>query len=150
MNETAPTTKVDSQHKANEKKTVSPKIEQRSEKRHTVDEWVSIAFYNGGALFRGSIMNLSSTGACLLSLIDGSEKTPDLYKGRTIECYILTRKGRSKCRGVVHWTGKESSYLMWGISFMELSSLQNDPLRILIEDVCNQEYCTPITASARY
>lgn len=112
------------------------RLERRAENRQRVQSPIHVAFYNKGNLYRGNIINLSSEGATLMFIAEPSGTMPALLQGRDMECYILSRKGRSKCRGRVQWKQQNSNRLVWGISFTELSHDKDDPLRLLIDEAC--------------
>lgn len=124
--------------------------EQRFEKRHTLRNREKICFYNNGVLFQSGMVNLSTQGACLQFFPDDSEPRPYLYAGKRMECYILTRNGRSKFRGTVRWVCKKTDYLLWGVSFMERSSHKTDPLQMLIDNSRHNGFFLPLTSGALY
>jgi len=112
------------------------KSEKRTKPRFDVGASVGMAFYNGGELYSGNVVNLSAEGACLKVSAAGSAAMPTICKDRSMECYLATPRGRSKCRGSVKWLQISQKSVMWGISFVELSPDTNDPFRTLINEIC--------------
>jgi|GEM_PF-4148742 len=120
-----------------------PREERRRECRRTQQRAAQTVFYNRGEPFQASLVDLSAGGA-RLELNNGNTPAalPELYPGRQMECYITTPLGRSKCRGTVRWMHDNNGRLEWGISFIELSPANNDPLRTVIEQggSCDDTY----------
>ena len=127
-------------------------VEQRQALRYPLNENIAIpvSFYNNGGLYRGIINNLSVGGACIELAAEPSEESPELSIGRTMECYLLYRYGRSKCRGMIRWVKRNTDRFTWGITFVELSYHIKDPFRILINDVCYGGVFMPVTGMAVY
>ncbi|MBN1578169.1 MAG: PilZ domain-containing protein [Chitinispirillaceae bacterium] len=130
---------------------VSTRTERRRAWRQTLQIAADMSFYNKGALYRASLVDLSSGGARLQFSLGGTADTmPTLHRGRKMECYISTPEGRTKCRGTVQWTCRTDDRMLWGISFIELSPDGNDPLRNAIADVYRYRGAAPVTGMAQY
>ena len=102
--------------------------DRRKEPRKMLNEPAEIAFYSNGGLHFGSMRDLSTSGACFNMHLEKSGKNPALLKDRPIDCYITTTDGTSKCRGNVRWIRKHDSRFTLGISFVEFSPDEDDPL----------------------
>lgn len=124
------------------------RIERRNEPRHRLREKTSASFYNNCELYNAALVDLSAGGARFILNTRIQGKIPDLSKGRTMECYIGTWNGRSKCRGTVQWTHRSDGRLTWGISFIELSNDTNDPLQATIAQTGGGNRGLPTTGMA--
>lgn len=132
---------------------LSSRIERRRTLRYSPLTIVTVSFYNNGNLYHGKINDItkSGMGIQIAQSADGQQnKTPGLEIRQTIECYILNRYGRSKCRGIIQWMGRQNQKLSWGISFIELSKYMKDPFRLLINEVCQERLTLPVTGMAIY
>jgi hypothetical protein len=127
-----------------------PINEQRREPRHRLFDTVNVAFYNNGKLYRGYIADISACGARLELPATTPDGIPDLSRGRKMECYLLNRYGRSKCRGTIQWVRNDGTVLQWGISFVEVSSEKDDPLRIIIDQPLHVRNAAPSIGIAIY
>ena len=126
------------------------RLEERAEIRNMLNGIVNIAFYNSGRLYRGKMINLSPNGATMTLFMEPHETIPDLTEGRSMEYYVLSSNGRTKCRGVVKWSRKNGSSLFWGIEFIELSPDEDDPLHLLIRRHCRRNFPLPVCGTAMY
>jgi hypothetical protein len=124
--------------------------EQRREPRHKLYNAVNVAFYNIGRLYRGYMVDLSAGGARLLLPVDLPMGIPDLSRSRKMECYLLNRYGSSKCRGTIQWIQNDGYLLKWGISFIEVSTDKDDPLRKIIGETFSTPVVVPVTGMAIY
>ncbi|MBN1309754.1 MAG: PilZ domain-containing protein [Chitinispirillaceae bacterium] len=124
--------------------------EQRREPRYRLYGAVNVAFYNHDKFYRGYMADLSTGGARMLLPADLPDTFPDLSIGRKIECYVLNRHGCSKCRGTIQWIRYDGSLLIWGISFIEVSSEKDDPFRKMIDEVCHLHEFVPVTGMPLY
>lgn len=117
--------------------------------RQPVTEEFFVGFYNRGTLFKAALVDISNLGAGLRMERDDRAREPHLARGRTIECYLETPRGRTKCRGNIKWVEREHRHIRWGFAFIELPSDENDPLRMLIRDTEGEsEY--PLDHDSRY
>jgi len=132
---------------------LTSQFERRRTLRFSPHNIVTVSFYNNGDLYHGKINNLTKSGMGVQlaqSAVGQQDKIPDLVIRQTMECYILNTFGRSKCRGIIHWIGRQNRKLSWGISFIELSKYMKDPFRLLINEVCQKGLTLPVTGMAIY
>ena len=94
--------------------------------------------------------DLSVDGACLVLPAGNTERIPFLSINRKMECYILNRHGSWKCRGTIRWMRRDDTWLRWGISFIEVSYREDDPLRRLIVETCRRNVSVPACGAAVY
>jgi len=124
--------------------------EKRMERRFEIFSSLPVAFYNNGNLFEGRVINLSGGGACLELSVTSSEVQPSLSINRTMECYVMTPTGPSKFRGRIQWHHASATRSRWGVSFIELSSWQEDPLRKIIHRPSAAKRSLPAVGMALY
>lgn len=129
---------------------VMDRIQKRIEERYEVKRPVYVTFYNRGRLYRGIMVDLSGSGVRLYCRAGVNGEMPQLSEGRSMECYIDSYTGRSKCRGSIRWQRCKDGFLTWGLSFIERSTEENDALRKLIEETCVSGEILPASGMAIY
>lgn len=92
----------------------------------------AVTFYREAILHRATLVDLWEEGA-LLKTEDGP--LPKVCEGKTGEYYLVTKYGKTKCRGIIKKVSQMESAFCWEIEFTEISPFKEDPLRRIIEEI---------------
>ena len=106
--------------------------ERRNEQRKALNEPAEITFYSNGGLHFGSMLDLSTTGACFSVHLDKSGRIPALAKDGLMDYYVTMTNGTSKCRSRLRWTRRSGDRLLCGIVFVHRAEDEDDPLAMTI------------------
>ena len=106
--------------------------DRRSKQRKVLNEPAEITFYSNGGLHFGSMLDLSTSGACFSIHLEKSGKIPVLAKDGPLNYYVTMTNGTSKCRCSLRWTRMNGSRLLCGIEFAQKTEDEDEPLAMTI------------------
>jgi hypothetical protein len=106
--------------------------EKRRYVRITAGEPAEIVFFLRGALYFGSIVNLSPAGLCV-EIHETARSTDQIpAEGGEFDCCITGVHGSTTCRGNVCWVVADGPVLRAGLSLLNVSDDDDDPWRLVL------------------
>ena len=94
-------------------------------------EFCPCTFDYSGKKYKALMVNISKQGAQFQ--LENTTGRAHIEIGDELDLTIRTPYGQSKSKGVVHWTLHSSEFFKWGVRLIRVSSLQDDPIRCLMD-----------------